>query len=345
MWEEIFKKNKKISNCLIEEYLESINFKVPIRIVHIVGTNGKGSVSNYLSQGLMAANYKVGLFTSPHILYANERIKVNEKMISDSDFFRIRNELDISELHFFAQTYIVALKYFVEQGCDIAIIEAGIGGKEDVTKIFEGELALLTSVSFDHTELLGDSLIKIAYQKRNICTNCKFYFPSTIDKNAKEFLTYSDSNEIQIDEKDNYQIQNKEFASKILRTHFKIEFTNFTTPTGRSEIRKWNDINIGLDVAHNEEGMKKSLSFYNKNKIDFPVVLLMMKKSKSISAIPVLLKNKNVYYYQMDETFHDFEIFGYKKVESLKEFLKKQKENTLCIGSFYLIGGVLETID
>lgn len=144
------------------------NFKT----IHIAGTNGKGSCSHSLASILQEAGYKVGLYTSPHLVDFRERIRVNGQCISKERVVKfIKDERKFFEpLHpsFFELTTALAFKYFDEQKVDIAIIEVGLGGRLDCTNIISPILSIITNISFDHTQFLGDTLAKIAAEKAGI---------------------------------------------------------------------------------------------------------------------------------------------------------------------------------
>lgn len=144
------------------------NFKT----IHIAGTNGKGSCSHSLASILQEAGYKVGLYTSPHLVDFRERIRVNGQCISKERVVKfVEDERDFFEpLHpsFFELTTALAFKYFDEQKVDIAIIEVGLGGRLDCTNIISPILSIITNISFDHTQFLGDTLAKIAAEKAGI---------------------------------------------------------------------------------------------------------------------------------------------------------------------------------
>lgn len=142
------------------------------RAIHIAGTNGKGSVSHYLAAILEVAGYKVGLYTSPHLVDFGERIRVNGKMIEQQyvvDFIK-NNQPSIDKIQpsFFEVTMAMAFKYFADSEIDIAIIEVGLGGRLDSTNIIEPDLSIITNISFDHVGFLGNSLGKIAFEKAGI---------------------------------------------------------------------------------------------------------------------------------------------------------------------------------
>ena len=142
------------------------------RTIHVAGTNGKGSVSHTLAAVLQSAGYRVGLYTSPHLVDFRERIRVNGKMIPEERVINfVEQERSFFEpLHpsFFELTTALAFLYFKEQQVDIAVIEVGLGGRLDCTNIITPLLSVITNISFDHTQLLGDTLEKIAGEKAGI---------------------------------------------------------------------------------------------------------------------------------------------------------------------------------
>ena len=144
------------------------------KIVHIAGTNGKGSTATFLENIFFAAGYSVAKFTSPHILRFNERILVNKEMISDEDVVKyceaVMNVLEENglQINFFEITTFVALLYFKEKNPDFIFLETGLGGRYDATNIVKSTIAAITNVSFDHVALLGNSLYEIADRKAGI---------------------------------------------------------------------------------------------------------------------------------------------------------------------------------
>ncbi|MRG44002.1 bifunctional folylpolyglutamate synthase/dihydrofolate synthase [Chitinophaga sp. SYP-B3965] len=140
--------------------------------VHIAGTNGKGSTSHMLSAILQQAGYKTGLYTSPHLHDFRERIRINGAMIPEevvTQFVqRMQPALDIIQPSFFEVTVAIAFEYFAEEKVDIAIIETGLGGRLDSTNIITPILSVITNISYDHMNILGDTLPLIAYEKAGI---------------------------------------------------------------------------------------------------------------------------------------------------------------------------------
>lgn len=142
------------------------------KTIHIAGTNGKGSTSHMLAAILQTAGYKTGLYTSPHLKDFRERIKINGQVCSETfviDFTeRIKPLIDEIEPSFFEITVAMAFDHFAQQGVDVAVIEVGLGGRLDSTNIITPELSVITNIGWDHMNLLGDTLEKIAAEKAGI---------------------------------------------------------------------------------------------------------------------------------------------------------------------------------
>jgi dihydrofolate synthase / folylpolyglutamate synthase len=154
------------------QYFE--NPQLSIRTIHIAGTNGKGSTAAITESILRAAGYKTGLYTSPHLLDFRERIQINRNLIEKQDIIRLTliiksavEELQIP-VTFFEFGTILAFLYFKEQNVDVNILEVGLGGRLDATNLCEAEFSIITSISHDHMEYLGDDLKQIAFEKASI---------------------------------------------------------------------------------------------------------------------------------------------------------------------------------
>ena len=145
-------------------------------VIHIAGTNGKGSVSNMLSAVLQQAGYQVGLFTSPHLTDFRERIRVNGEMIPKQKVVnfvdRHKAEMERLQLSFFEMTTAMAFDYFAQSDVEVAVIETGLGGRLDATNIVQPLVSVITNIGLEHTEYLGDSLPKIAREKGGIIKKC-----------------------------------------------------------------------------------------------------------------------------------------------------------------------------
>tara|TARA_B100000575_G_scaffold286218_1_gene282635 strand:- start:2430 stop:3680 length:1251 start_codon:yes stop_codon:yes gene_type:complete len=140
--------------------------------IHVAGTNGKGTVCHLLEATYRRAGYKTGLFTSPHLISFNERFRILGKPVSDNKlvafFAQVSTLLNLYKLTYFELSTVIAFTLFVDEYIDIAIIETGLGGRLDATNVLLPELSIITSISYDHTDILGEDLASIAWEKAGI---------------------------------------------------------------------------------------------------------------------------------------------------------------------------------
>lgn len=164
----------------VEELLARLgNPHLGARSVHIAGTNGKGSIAAMVASALSASGYATGLYTSPHLHTLNERIRVGGELVSDAELTalveRLKPEVEVvnqkanyGKLTTFELLTVLAFAYFKLKGVDFQVLEVGLGGKFDATNVIQPEVCIITSISFDHTEVLGSSLVEIATEKAAI---------------------------------------------------------------------------------------------------------------------------------------------------------------------------------
>ena len=261
--------------------------------IHIAGTNGKGSVAHMIASVMQESSYKVGLYTSPHLKDFRERIKINGEMISEENMIKFVKEnkllFDNMELSFFEYTVAMAFNYFAKEKVDISIIETGLGGRLDSTNIINPELSIITNIGLDHTNLLGDSLEKIALEKAGIIKN---NIPLIIGRKQKEIteifrntaeqknttLIYSDAQKkYKTDLLGEYQKENIDTAvtaiNELQKQNWKITEENIksgllrivknTSLSGRWQILNKTPLII-CDSGHNEDGIKEIVKQLNK---------------------------------------------------------------------------------
>ncbi len=199
------------------------------RIIHIAGTNGKGSVAEMISSIIFSAGYRVGTYTSPHIKHVNERIKINGEFISDNSFSRIERMIyerilsrEKSYRTYFEAMTMLAFIYFKERKTDFAVIETGLGGRLDSTNVVESEVSVITKIGLDHTDILGNTLKKIAIEKAGIIKKNQRVFTykqsrealSEIKKQAKKqgaVLSIIDFKEAEIKNRRRFLFENEEY--------------------------------------------------------------------------------------------------------------------------------------
>jgi|TARA_E500000178_G_scaffold279016_1_gene278668 dihydrofolate synthase/folylpolyglutamate synthase len=302
----------------LELSLERLNF------IHVGGTNGKGSTSAYISSILQESNYKVGIFTSPHFYDFRERIKINNQRIKKSFIINFiednKNLIEKLKLSFFELSFCISLAYFIKSKVDYSIIEVGLGGRLDATNIIDPLISVITNISFDHTDILGNTLEMIANEKAGIFKqNSKIIIGERNDivdeifvKKAKEMSStitfvpdYDDqknySNVIYL----NNNIKTAIYTCKALNLN---NVNNDKILAGISNIKKnsqligrWttvsNNPKIIFDAAHNLAGFESISSQLLKTKYNQLHVILAFIKGKNINElISTLPSNSNIYF-------------------------------------------------
>ncbi len=318
---------KDLSNIiLICEHLDNPhnNFKS----IHIGGTNGKGSCSHMLSSILQEADYKVGLYTSPHLVDFRERIKINGDMISEDsvskfmhgnfDFFESNN------FSFFEMTVGLAFDYFSKNKVDIAIIEVGMGGRLDSTNIINPILSIITNISLDHTRFLGSNIYDIAKEKAGII---KENIPVVIGETQQEIspifkdTAKSKNSEIifadhfiydnyDCDLKGDYQKKNiktvlksteilKHLDYKINDSHIETGLNNVSNNTGLQA--RWHVIQkkpmIICDTAHNEAAFCEVISQLMEMEYSDLHFIIGFSNDKNLEKISKLFPEDSKYYF------------------------------------------------
>ncbi|WP_303852368.1 folylpolyglutamate synthase/dihydrofolate synthase family protein [Seleniivibrio woodruffii] len=249
-----------------------ISDNIAKNIIHIAGTNGKGSTSYFIDQILRFRGHSTGLFTSPHILNVRERIKLNGEDISPDDFNRVFSIVEpvvISfSLSYFETLTLIALYYYKEKGIDTAIMETGLGGRFDSTNIINTKIPVITSISMDHTEYLGNDIITIANEKLAIIKDNPLFFLGRNTEEVRKHVhaQFPDKTIVEPDYPDTLfrgfeepYADNLRLAESVCDLICKGEVPeNLKLPMCRME-------RFGrfvLDGAHNEDGLKKLAHSY-----------------------------------------------------------------------------------
>lgn len=298
------------------------------KIVHVAGTNGKGSTSSMLASILQEAGYKVGLFTSPHLKDYRERIKINGKKISKEfvvDFVATNKTFfEENSLSFFEMTTGLAFSYFHKEKVDVAIIEVGMGGRLDSTNIVEPILSVITNIGFDHKQFLGDTLDMIAYEKAGII---KPRVPVVVGETTKETKRVFEAiaalnlSELHFAEtknfphydcalKGDYQEHNIKTvltAISLLKVHFSFTKINIenglknvianTGLLGRWQVLKDENPFVVCDTAHNEHGLKIVLNQLQKLEAKNLRFVLGFVNDKDLDEILPLFPKTAKYYF------------------------------------------------
>ncbi len=206
------------------------------KIIHITGTNGKGSTSTIIETVLLEAGCSVGKYTSPHILKFNERIRANGKDISDEEialtYEKVKNAIKNIGITptFFEVTTAMMFLYFAEKKVEYAVLEVGMGGRFDATNVADGDIAIITNVSLDHTEYLGKTIYDIALEKAGIIKEKSFVVVGDSDKEFLKAVSEKKKTFINTEEKYKdvrYNLNFKNFMTEIYINEKKFNLSLF----------------------------------------------------------------------------------------------------------------------
>jgi len=306
------------------------NPELKFKSIHVGGTNGKGSTSHMIASILQEAGYKVGLYTSPHLKNFTERVRINGEEIPEHkvvDFIQ-KNKVFFEEnqLSFFEMTVGLAFDYFTKEKVDIAVIEVGLGGRLDSTNIITPEVSVITNIGLDHTQILGDTLEKIAYEKAGIIKrdtpvvigekdlNTAFVFVEKSKEMNAEITFASDHKEIDFktDLLGIYQEKNIKTAITAVRKLYDFTISEENIREGLQNVVKntslkgrWQIVNnkpkVICDTAHNKEGLTyvlKQLKQEECKKLHIVIGVVSDKKLEGI--LPLFPENATYYFCKPD---------------------------------------------
>ena len=330
--------------------------------IHVAGTNGKGSSSHMLASILQEAGYKVGLYTSPHLKDYRERIRINGKVIPQRNVvdFIAENKafLERNKLSFFEMSVGLAFDYFAIEKVDIAIIEVGLGGRLDSTNIITPEVCLITNIGFDHVDILGNSLEKIALEKAGIIKenvpvvisetqaeivetfrsvakrqNARIHFAENTTVNYETSLlgNYQAKNVkgvvAVISQLKGYQISEEHIIAGL----FKV--TENTGLLGRWQILKKSPI-ILCDTAHNAEGLAVVFEQLKQQEFEDLHMVIGFVRDKNIDALLPLFPKAAKYYFAKPNIARGLDV---------AVLCIKAKENGLVGDSYQSVKGAMES--
>ena len=305
------------------------NPQIGMKTVHIAGTNGKGSTSHMIAAALQVAGYKTGLYTSPHLRDFRERIRINGIMIPEEEVAAFVNEYheawQVIQPSFFEITVAMCFWYFKRAGIDIAVIETGLGGRLDSTNVIEPEVSVITNIGYDHMNLLGDTIEKIAAEKAGIIKLNRPVVVGAMREEARQVMCTT-AQHLQaplIDStcipdsmipggslQGSYQTENRATAFMALRTlaalgwnvseqHIKTGFRQVVELTGL--LGRWQKLNekplVIADVAHNEDGIQVALRQLRETRHKQLHFVLGMVGDKDVSRVLRLLPKEAIYYF------------------------------------------------
>jgi len=345
--------------------------------IHIAGTNGKGTTAHAIAATLQLAGYKVGLYTSPHLIRFAERIKINGCEISDSELNSLvklfKSEIIKSKSTFFEATTTIAFKYFSDKKVDIAVIETGLGGRLDATNILKPICSVITSIGMDHTKELGNSLKLITKEKGGIIKSQVPLFTNVAQKSSLNILkniAKKNNSKVRLIEANNNLKLSREVLKFINLNYLKIsksqiylglkKYKQLTGLHGRFEIISKKPLTV-LDVAHNPDAIKNLVNSlkYNYPKKKF-IVLFGVMKDKDYGCMckellklnPIIisvqantnrsLSSKIITNYFLKK---NLTVINCKQINTAYELAKKltvEDQILVITGSHYVVGEVLQ---
>lgn len=303
-----------------------------LKTFHIAGSNGKGSTASFMASILIEAGYKVGLYTSPHFVKFNERIRINGIMIEDEYIAKFVTELeDYIEKHtptFFEITTALAFQYFCEQKVDYAVIETGLGGRLDSTNVIHPIASVITSISLEHTQHLGDTLEKIAYEKAGIIKqNSKVFVGKMLDEPEK--IIRNKAKELNCDYNlinDFTDIESDRLIVTLQKKSFSVYFTPlignhqlYNAALAVKTINKSLDIEDGLIISRGIRNVIKNTGIQGRYEIICHKPKIIFDSAHNPEGVRIFVKE----FSRESNTYKErYLLFGAMKDKSIVEMLK-----------------------
>tara|TARA_B100000315_G_C14552085_1_gene576345 strand:- start:103 stop:1188 length:1086 start_codon:yes stop_codon:yes gene_type:complete len=347
-----------------------------LKCIHVAGTNGKGSVCAMLNSILTNAGYKVGMYTSPHLKKFNERIRVNNKLITDKEIveYYLRVKKYVTNQTFFEITTVMAFLYFYDKKVDLVVLETGLGGRLDSTNVIKPLISIITNVGVEHTEYLGNKIEKIAHEKAGIIkenipvvTAAEGIALATIKKisnkrNSKLYFANKKITEYEIGLKGEFQKQNASIAIKgieVLKNNYNLKIDKNNVKKGLLNA-KWPgrfqflNKNTIIDSAHNPSGFKtlfKELKNIDYNKL---ILVVGFSDDKDIETISKIIRadkviitksnNERAYNPSTIKKYFNKKSIIIKNPKKALDYAKDIAENNdliLITGSIFLVGELM----
>jgi dihydrofolate synthase/folylpolyglutamate synthase len=342
-----------------------------LKIIHITGTNGKGSVAAMTSKILEEAGYKVGMFTSPHLVDVRERIKIDGQDITKEDFREafLEAKSKLLELTFFELMTLMAVLHFVKKKVDYAIFEVGLGGRYDATNFGASLVSVITKISLDHTDILGKTIAEIASDKSGIITQGQTVVTTEENKEALEAikeeargkkakLIIAKRSDYPLSLKGHFQKENAGIAAEVARS----------LGIGEEMIRKgllhakwpgrfeYLEKNILLDCAHNPDAIIALRKDVETLKYDKLVIVFAVSRNKDYNQMLRLLPKHHKLIFtqtsvtrrlQIDDIPEGVECVKIREPVKALEYAKSiagEKDLILVCGSIFLVGDLKKAL-
>ncbi len=346
-----------------------------LKVIHVAGTNGKGSVCAMLSSILQGAGYKVGMYTSPHLKDIKERFKVNDKNISKKEFIKYFNKVKKYSKNetYFEFITAMAFLFFKDKNPDFLILEVGMGGRLDATNVVKPLVSVITSISLDHVAFLGNTVEKIAYEKSGIIKNKipvitiargkALDVIKNVAKSKNSEVYFPKNYNYKINLKGKFQIQNANTAVETINLLNQLKITYIKASIIKKSLKKINwrgriefKNNILFDCAHNPSAVKVLIDYiktlrYRKLILIFGALEDKDYKSMLNQLVPLAYKvilTKPNSYRALDPRILAKEVDKYfliiednKKALKHAKLISKKKDLILVTGSIYVVGDLI----
>ena len=356
---------------------EHISYDLPC--IHVTGTNGKGGTINFIASILEEAGYKVGTFTSPYILCHQDRFMINHEMMSDEDLLNYINQnVEIIEkygLAMFEIDTLIMFQYFKDKKVDIAIIEVGIGGRNDKTNMVSPIASIITNIGHDHLKQMGPTLEDVAYEKAGIIKDDTPIFTSQLDdhllsvirqeankKNAPLYIVDEIEKDLLLQLEGEYHLKNATMAKKVINTVFPMisdyqinQGLYKATWPGRFERLMVGNSMVYLDGAHNLEAIQALIKNVEKlNLKTMPIFLYAPLADKEYELMASEIKKAGydleVCLFQDGRALNKNQSLNldanqlYSSIDEALEAISKQSQTYIICGSLHFISQIRSKI-
>ena len=361
----------------LKQVLVNLKIKKPNKIISITGTNGKGSTAEILSRVLVKNKYEVGLLTSPHLVKFNERIRINNENIDDTEMLNCLKEVDklkdSKELNFYQIIAAAAFLFFSKKKLDVWILEVGLGGRLDPANYFDADISVITKIALDHENILGKGVENIGREKAGIFRNNQTvifgegFMPNSVLKTAEKL-------NVDLHKVDGTNMESAYFHKNSLGISKKILELQFPEIDAKSELEKIDEYvflgrnhlvleNLLLDVSHNSDSIENLKNFINKYYSAFRLnAIFACDKEKQLPNIlkpilniiddwyipelnhPQIMKNVEIENYLVRKGKN---VFSEYDISEINDIVNKTDKNMLFVafGSFKLVGKFYETLN
>jgi len=349
----------------VQQLLSKLELSSPMLRIRVAGTNGKGSTCHMLANGLASSSLRIGLYTSPHILCFNERIRINGVAVADADLLHALDTiLPIAEAigtSPFETATALALYVFDQQQVDIQIIEAGVGARLDTSTAIDADMALITPISLDHQAWLGETEEAIAIEKSYAMLGCRWALTvkdtqtpavlAVLQQRASQLQCVALNPQLRCAMQGRHQQSNASLAlaaiaqlesAGVLHTNHAVAAVEATTVVGRMQKIMIGNATLWLDAAHNMHAIESLLPFLPSLASPFDAIVIAPREDRALTAAIALLTPfaNRVLYQQQNLTQHQAAV----RTVVFQAINYNPEGHYLLLGSFHSVAAMLQVV-